>query len=219
MQLPFSEAQFLAVLADYNAAFTIPIAALWLLTAVLLVVALFRHADRWVAGVLALHWLWSGVLYHWLYFTRINPAARLFGAMFVLQAGLFIWFGVVRGRLEFRWGRGPRQMIGGLLVIYGMAYPALVLASGLAWPRMPAFGVPCPTTILTLGLLLTVPQGRLRGLSAIPVLWAVIAGFAAVLLGVLPDYALFVGAAVVLVHVALPPRHAGSPSLQHLTLH
>jgi uncharacterized protein DUF6064 len=201
MHLPFTEAQFLSGLADYNVAFTIPIIALWLLTAAVLVVSTVRHIDRWVAGLLALHWLWSGVLYHWLYFTRINPAARVFGALFVLQAVLFLWFGVVRRRLEFRWGRHPRQLMAAALVAYGLVYPALVLASGLRWPSMPVFGVPCPTTLVSLGLLLTVAPGTLRGLSVIPVLWAAVGGSAAILLGVFPDYMLLVGGAVVLIHV------------------
>jgi hypothetical protein len=54
---------------------------------------------------------------------------------------------------------------------------------------IPTFGVPCPTTIFTVGLLMLATP-RLWRLSIIPVIWSVIGGSAAFLLGVSADYAL-----------------------------
>ena len=55
--------------------------------------------------------------------------------------------------------------------------------------RIPAFGVPCPTTIFTAGVLMLATPRSWR-LSIIPVMWSVIGGSAANLLAVRADYAL-----------------------------
>jgi hypothetical protein len=36
-------------------------------------------------------WLWNAVVYHAVFFTRINPAAWLFAGLFLVQAALFFW--------------------------------------------------------------------------------------------------------------------------------
>lgn len=91
MPLPFSEGQFLQVFADYNR-------AVWpsqlLLYAAALAGLYFaaaggRRSGRVVWVVLSALWLWMGVVYHLAFFVAINPAASLFGALFVLQALLF----------------------------------------------------------------------------------------------------------------------------------
>ncbi|HSK09266.1 MAG TPA: DUF6064 family protein, partial [Vicinamibacterales bacterium] len=111
MNLPFTHEQFLDVFASYNTALWPAALVLWLLTA-LAVVAWLRAGDRGsraLAGVLALHWAWSAVAYHAAFFRQINPAASLFAALFLVQAGLFAWFGVVRGTWLWRFeisGRG-----------------------------------------------------------------------------------------------------------------
>lgn len=206
MQLPFTERDFLAVFADYNTALLVPNTLLWLLTAAVLAASVRQPEDRWVSGMLGLHWLWSGILYHWLHFTAINPAAYLFGLLFVVQGVMWLWLGVVNDGVTFRWERRPRQIFAGALALYALAYPLLVLASGQSWPAMPAFGVPCPTTLLTLALLLTVPAERVRRLAVIPLLWAAVGGSAALLLGVTPDYMLLLSGLVVLLFVAVPRR-------------
>jgi Family of unknown function (DUF6064) len=157
-----------------------------------------------VSALLAVHWLWSGVAYHLLYFTRINPAAPLFGGLFILQGLLFLWFGVVRARLHFRWGAAARPVLSVALGVYSLLYPALVLLAGLRWPGMPAFAVPCPTTILTVGMLLALEPATKRRLSVIPLLWAVLGGPAALLFGVTPDFMLPLAGAVLLVYDVAP---------------
>ena len=204
--LPFTEEQFLAVFARFNATLTIPIDLLWIVTLAALTLSSRRPASRLLVAVLVLHWLWSGLVYHWGYFIDINPAARVFGFLFIVQAGLLAWLGLIRRRVEFAWGGTWSQRASAAFALYAMAYPALVMASGLRWPRMPAFGVPCPTTILTLGMLRSAEPRQTRGLAIIPLLWAAIGGSAALLLGVLPDYALIVAGLAVLIHILVPRR-------------
>jgi Family of unknown function (DUF6064) len=208
MQLPFSHDQFLDVFGAYNRALWPAVILIWLLTAAAIAALYLRDpwASRLVAAVLAFHWGWAGIAYHLAFFRSINPAATLFGAVFVLQGALFLWLGVLGSQLSFQftcsvWGR-----IGAALIAYSLLYPALGLALGLAYPRLPSFGVPCPTAILTVGLLLLAPRHEARRLGAIPLLWAAIGGSAAVLLNIRADFALIVAGLLLLWFAAAGPR-------------
>lgn len=205
MTLPFTHAQFLDVLGAYNAALWPAAALLWLAT-LAATVRLLRGRVRAgsLAALLALHWAWSGIAYHAGFFTRINPAAWGFAGLFVLGAAAFVWFGVFRRRLAFDIGRTPRHVLAGVFIVYALAYPGLVLLTGLQWPRMPAFGVPCPTTLFSAGLLLMASPPVPRWVFAAPILWALIGGSAAVTLGVAPDYMLFAAALAMLVYAIKP---------------
>ena len=206
MSLPFTHDQFLDDFAAYNSALWPSVVILWLLTAAAVGwMASGRVGGRWIAWLLALHWLWAGAVYHLGYFAEINPAARMFGIAFIFQAVLFVWFGLTRSRLEFRWGsgRGLRSGLAVFFSVYALAYPILIVATGLDWPRMPAFGVPCPTTLLTVGLLLSV-QSVPRIVGVIPLAWCVIGGSAALLLGVIPDFALLLAGVTLLVDLVAP---------------
>lgn len=201
MQLPFTEEQFLSVFASYNRDLLAFIVILWIISvAALAALAVRRRGKTMISLLLVIHWAWAGAVYHLTYFTTVNPAARVFAAMFLVQATLLL----LSGRVEYHWGRTPRQVVSAVFCVYAMLYPLLVIAAGLGWPRMPSFGVPCPTTLLTVGLLLAIEPGRARWLSAIPLVWAVIGGSAAIHLGVTPDYALLLGAALLLLNVGAP---------------
>jgi len=191
--MPFTQAQFFAVFVTYNNAIW---PAQWLAYAlgIVLTVVAWRGregAARTVATALGILWAWTGVAYHWLHFASINPAAYIFGAAFVLQAALLL---VVALR-PFAWrrARGVRRAAGLAAILYALlVYPLLGLVLGHGWPAMPAFGVaPCPLTLFTLGLLLLAANAPLW-LFAIPLLWSVIGGLAAWLLGVPEDLGLWV---------------------------
>src|SRR4051794_40253200 len=103
MQLPFTHDQFFDLLAAYNAALWPAVVALWLASALTCgALAMSRRPhNRLIAALLAVHWTWSAVAYHIAFFTRINPAAWVFAALFLVQAALFFWYGVVRQQLSF----------------------------------------------------------------------------------------------------------------------
>lgn len=64
---------------------------------------------------------------------------------------------------------------------------------------MPVFGVaPCPTTIFTVGVLLTGTWHVARWLLIVPGLWAAVGGSAAIFLGVPQDVALLAALAILL---------------------
>jgi hypothetical protein len=198
--LPFTREQFFAVFADYNRAIW-PVQGLAYLLALALVVLLRRRpkaAGRAAPALLALMWAWTGIAYHALFFAAINPAALAFAALFVLQALLFVQV-ALRGGLHFAPRRGVRAAWGWALVAYASAvYPLLGMSTGHAWPALPMFGVtPCPVTLFTFGVLLLAQPPLPRRLLVIPLLWALVGGSAAFLLGVPQDWPLLIGGLLV----------------------
>ena len=205
MEVPFSRDQFLDVFAAYNVVLWPAAVALWAATlAAVIQLVRGRAGSAGFAALLALHWAWSGVAYHARFFSGINPAAWLFAALFVAQAAALAWTGVVRRRVRFDWHRSSRHALAGVLLLFALAYPGLALATGHAWPRTPTFGVPCPTTLLTAGLLLAAVPPVPTWLVVIPVLWSIVGGSAALLLGVVPDLMLFVAGAGLVVFAVAP---------------
>ena len=209
--LPFTRDQFFAVFAAYNAAIW-PVQTAAYLAATAALVLAWRggpFAGRAVPAILAAMWLWTGVAYHLFHFTAINPAARLFGAAFILQGLLFL-AATVGGRALAFWpmSGGWRRGFGLFLAFYAaVLYPLLGRLAGHPWPELPAFGVtPCPVTIFTFGVLL-LATGRVPAwLLAVPILWAVIGGSAALLLGVPQDWMLLLGGLAAAVALLRSPR-------------
>jgi len=191
MPLPFSKEQFFNLFAAYNEALWPALVALWIASVVvsMLLLTSRRPPSRWISGLLTAHWVWSALAYHAAFFTSINPAAWVFATLFLLQAAFFCWWGVVQGRLAFAPWRDAWTPVAWALVGYSLAYPGINAVHHLTLSRMPAFGVPCPTTIFTAGLLmLAAPRSRV--LSIVPVIWSLIGGSAATLLGIPADYPL-----------------------------
>lgn len=208
--LPFTQAEFFAVFADYNRAIwpaqVVAYAAGWL--AVWLSGRKEAFAHRLVWGLAAAMWAWTGIAYHGLWFARINPIGWAFAVAFVAQAGLFVFFGVVRGRLRFGRVAPLRSFIGFAAILYAaILYPAIGVLSGHAYPAMPTFGVtPCPLVIFTLGLMLLARVPNPLGLLSIPLAWSALGGFAALRLGVPQDWMLPLAGALTAALLLWPRR-------------
>jgi hypothetical protein len=200
MRLPFSTEAFFDLFTAYNGRLWPAVVALWVASVLAgaWVMSSRRSHNRWISGLLAVHWAWSAVAYHLLFFTRINPAAWLFAAIFLLEAAVFLWAGVIRGRLSFVSSRTAWTPIGWVLVAYALLYPGINAVQHGSLMRIPTFGLPCPTMIFTAGLLL-LSSPRSRTLAIVPIIWSAIGGSAAVLLGVSTDYALPVAGAALTV--------------------
>lgn len=191
MQLPFTKEQFFSLFAAYNEALWPALVALWITSLVVSVRLLSSRppSDRGISALLAVHWAWSALAYHVAFFTIINPAAWIFATLFLVQAALFFWSGVVQRRLAYAPWRNAWAPIAWALVAYSLGYPGInAVQHGTLW-RIPTFGVPCPTTIFTAGLLMLAAP-RSWPLSIVPVIWSLIGGSAARFLGVRADYAL-----------------------------
>ena len=191
MQMPFTREQFFDLFAAYNEALWPAVVALWTASAAIVALRLsVRHEhDRWVSALLVVHWAWSALAYHVAFFTRINPAAWLFAALFLGQAVLFFRVGVVQRRLSFAPWDNAWAPLAWTLIVYSLAYPAINALDHWSLLRIPTFGVPCPTTIFTAGVLMLATP-RCWGLATVPMLWSAVGGSAAFLLGVRADVAL-----------------------------
>jgi hypothetical protein len=202
MRLPFTTAQFFDVIRAYNEAVWPSQFALGALAVAALLLACMRKpwASRGAWAILAFLWAWIAIAYQFAHFASINPAAYGFGALFLLGAGAFLWFGAIRGQAQFHLRRDGRSVLGLALVLYALlAYPVWSSLSGHAYPRLPTFGLPCPTAIFTVGML-ALARGRLSRLVFVaPVLWCMIGVQAAFLLDVVPDLGLGVAGLIALV--------------------
>jgi hypothetical protein len=194
MNLPFTRDQFFEVFARYNEGVMPLQLALFLLalSAFGAMVIRRRGSDRVVSAILAGLWAWMGIVYHFNYFAPVNPAAPVFAAMFLAAAALFAWAGVVRGRLVFDDDSRARRIVGHALIAYALVgYPIVSLLLGRQYPDVPTFGVPCPTTIFTMGMLAFLSRPFPRYVLVVPIAWAFIGGQAAFLLGVPEDLGLW----------------------------
>jgi len=198
MSLPFSRDAFFQVFAAYNERFWWCALALWLVTAWTFV-AWIRRAPmpRWfIAALLAFHSAWAGLAYHAAFFAAINPAAWAFSGLFVAESALLLYFGLVHRRLQWSHGTAGSRTIPSILIAYALLYPVIARAGGHAYPALPTFGVPCPTTILTIGFLLAADRPWPAAVALVPLVWTVIGGSAAFLVGVRADLMLIVAGMV-----------------------
>jgi hypothetical protein len=202
MEIPFTVAQFTAVFADYNVAVW-PVQ--WFLFAMAcgIVAALLKKrawTDVCISLILGALWAWNAVAYHLAFFSHISPAAYVFSALSMTGAAVFIWEGVVRQRMRFQWPPGLRCFAGVALIVFAlMAYPIWCAAVGHAYPLMPTFGLPCPTTIFTIGVLCFEVRPTPRDTLIAPVLWCLVGAQAAWMLDMQPDLSLIPAALVGLV--------------------
>ena len=211
MQTPFTTEQFLEVILRYNEAVW-PMPLVFYLVAGLLIWHAARPAgrSRWATLVLGFLWAWMGVVYHWFFFTAINPAAWAFGAFFVLQGLLFV-LADLQG-LSFRFEGDGYGWIGALFMVYALIlYPVLGAAGGHGYPDGPTFGLPCPTTIVTFGVLLWASRRVPVWLVVIPALWSLVGASAAFQFGIPEDYGLLVVGVVGTVMVLVKNRRLGAP--------
>ena len=194
MNLPFTSAQFWSVFETYNATVW-PAQVLLSIAGVTAVAgALFKPDKPRVSfGITALLWVWSAVAYHASFWARVTPAGYIFAAFFLAQAILLLW--AIRDVTAFVAPSPAEVALGATLFIYALVvYPLIVSASGHYFPSMPTFGVPCPTTIFTFGLLCVFASSIPMRLLAIPVMWTVIATSAAARLDVIADYGMAIAA-------------------------
>ena len=199
MQLPFTVEQFYDVFHEYNT--TLWPAQVFLVALAVAAIVLVVVPRRWsgvgVSAILAVLWAWLGLAYHLAFFTSINPLAYAFAGVSLAGAVIFLWQGVVRRKLEFRFVPGAPSVIGlGLIVFALVAYPAWSFYVGRHYPALPTFGLPCPTTIFTVGLLAFLLAPYPRSPFVVPVLWCFVGAQAAFLFGVPQDLGLVVAGVV-----------------------
>ncbi len=195
MKLPFTIEQFLELFKKYNQS-VYPMQIVFYVfgaTVILLSIKKIANADRIINVILSFFWLWMGIVYHLFYFTQINKVAYLFGGIFILQGFLFFYHGVLNNRLSYKFRFDKLGWGGVLLITFALIiYPFLSYIFGHFYPASPTFGLPCPTTIFTFGILMWFDRKIPLSILIIPFIWSIIGFFAALKLGVREDTGLLV---------------------------
>lgn len=204
MSAPFTTEQFFGVFAAYNIAIWPAQIGAYIL-GIVAVAALWLRRPKLIVLILALMWLWNAISYHYLFFSSINPAAKLFAGLFALEAVVLAVCAIATNSISFRLARDFRTTAGITFIAYALViYPALGSWADHGFMAGPMFGVaPCPTTIFTIGLLLLARGRWVAWLSAIPFLWSLVGLAAALQLGMFEDFALPLAGVVLLITLAV----------------
>jgi len=199
MKLPFTLEQFLDIFRQYNI-------SVWPIQVVLVVLALaatyfsiFKrsYSDKIIVSVLTFLWLWMGIVYHLIHFSSINKAAIVFGLLFIIQALLIFYLGIIKNKLRFQFSLNRYGITGMVLILFALIiYPLLAYRLGHVYPSSPTFGLPCPTTIFTFGILLFSSSRVPFIVFIIPAIWSIIGFSAAVSLGMKEDTGLLIAALI-----------------------
>ena len=194
--IPFSIEEFLSVFEQYNLSVW-PMQVFLYLLAVIALILVFIQKDQTnkvINSILAFFWLWMGIVYHLFNFSSINKAAYLFGVLFIVQGGLFAYVGFFRSeKLKYQFTLDFTTILGMLFILYALViYPILAHSLGHIYPVTPTFGLPCPTTIFTFGILLFSIQRIPWYILLIPFLWSFIGFSAAMHLTIKEDFGLVV---------------------------
>jgi hypothetical protein len=195
MKIPFSQDQFFSVFEAYNVSLW-PIQILFTGLGIVCIIVVVKNGlknSRILFSILSFFWLWMGAVYHILYFSSINRAAYLFGSVFIVQGLVFLYFGAIKQKIQFNFNLDLSGITGLVLIVHALvAYPMISYFVGHVYPRSPTFGVPCPTTIFTFGLLLFSTTRVPWFMILVPLLWSLIGFSAALNLSVTEDFGLAV---------------------------
>lgn len=204
VQLPFTAEQFIKVFESYNAAIGILPALAYSLGvgAVFLTFRKTNWSSRAIALLLASFWAFTGIAYHLMIFSAINPTARLFGIAFVVEAILLTWSGL-RSNLVFSYRGDLKSRVGLTIIAWAMVgYPLAGALLGHGYPSGPVFALtPCPLLLFTFGMFLLAERVP-RYLLQVPVMWSVVGTTAAFALGIHEDLTLALSAITFLTFAA-----------------
>lgn len=202
MKLPFTHEQFIDVFRKYNET-VFPVQFVFYLVLLFLAFQLVgkkTNSSRFISYALAFFWLWMGLVYHLGFFSDINKAAYLFGALFIIQGLLFLKYART---LSFQFTNDLNGVAAILFLVYALiVYPILGYAIGHTYPGAPTFGLPCPTTIFTFGVLLLSDKRVPIPVLIIPSLWAIVGTSAAFSLGFSEDFGLLFAAVVSIILIS-----------------
>jgi len=188
--MPFTQEQFLNVFSDYNLSIW-PVQVILNILAVFSVFLIFKRypfSDRMINSILSFLWMWMGIVYHMIFFSEINPAAYIFGILFIIQGIVFLFSGVIRNTLQYEISNSYLPAAGIIFILFALfIYPFFGLFLDHTYPANPTFGLPCPTTIFTFGILLFSGNKIPVYIFIIPLFWSLLGFSAALNLGIYED--------------------------------
>lgn len=193
--MPFTTDQFLQVFKDYNLAIWPMQIVFYVLSFVMIFLAVqkSKKLDTLINVLLAFFWFWMGFIYHFGFFSSINNAAWVFGFFNIVQGFIFLYSGILKSKLKYSYHPDLNGIAGLLIMMYALVvYPVIGYFSGHAFPYSPTFGLPCPTTIFTLGMLLLVERRISLWVLVIPLVWSIVGTSAALNFGIKEDAGLLI---------------------------
>jgi hypothetical protein len=208
MRIPFTVQEFFKVFKQYNVAI-FPFQFILIVLALICIIYTFKqskYSARIILFILSFLWLWMGIVYHFLFFSRINKAAYLFGSGFVIQAMLF-FAEAIKNNTVFKFRKNIFGVTAVCLLCYSLLiYPAFGYMQHHRFPFSPTFGLPCPTTIFTLGILMASSPKLPAYIFIIPVFWSLIGTMAAIQLSMKEDYGLMISALIFIIYAVQHKR-------------
>ena len=192
--LSFSIEEFLLVLESYNL-------AIWpfqIFAYILVVLVLFfsfkptKYSTKIVLAILSFLWLFTGIVFCFLYWAPSHIFGYIFGIFCVLQ-GLMFLYSIIRSDITIVSPDITYTLIGILFVLYAIiGYQILGYYLGHIYPKFFAVGlVPCPTTIFTFGIFLIISKKIPIKYFVIPLMIS-LGGFLAAYNGIYEDIGLII---------------------------
>lgn len=197
MKTPFTTEQFFNVFEKYNSTlFPSQLIILLLgIAGLFLLHSNNANKNKLIGGFLGVLWLWMGIAYHFVFFTEINKAAFVFGGIFILQGLLILFNTWVKKNLVFTFKMQTKDYLGYFFIVFGLIiYPVIGYILLGSFAKTISLGLPCPTTVLTLGFFMLATSKFPKYLLIIPSLWAIIGLSAAFNFGVYQDLMLLIAA-------------------------
>jgi hypothetical protein len=208
INIPLTLEQLLAIFEAYN----IAIWPMQVLAYVLGLVAVYftwkriRYSNSIISAILAVMWLWTGIVFCTFYWAPAYGAAYGFAVLLIAQ-GILFSMNVFTARLSYHLGSNVYSVIGILFILYAMVgYPVVGYFLGHIYPRALPFGLaPCPTSVFTFGLFMLTDKKVPKSFLVIPLLLA-ISAFVPVSIGILEDIGLIIAGLVGIPMILLRDR-------------
>lgn len=133
-------------------------------------------AGRLNAVLLTVSWVWVAWAFLFERFYQIHVVANWYALGFVLQAGLIIWYGVIKNQFALFVQSQPRINIGLVLLFISLIiYPFIAFITGRSWLQFEMFSLtPDPTVLATLAILYLCKVSSV--LYVVPIIWLLISG-------------------------------------------
>lgn len=192
--LSFSIEEFLLVLESYNLAiwpFQI-FAYILVISALLFSFKSTSYSAKIVLAILSFFWLFTGIVFCFLYWAPSHIFGYIFGICCVLQ-GLMFLYSISRSDITIGSRDITHIFIGILFVLYAIiGYQIFGYFLGHIYPKFFAVGlVPCPTTIFTFGIFLIINKKIPIKYFAIPLVVS-LGGILAAYKGIYEDIGLLI---------------------------
>ena len=131
-------------------------------------------SGRTISVLLTFSWVWVAWVFLYERFYQIHVVANWYALGFVLQAGLLVWYGIIKNQFTLSEDSQLRINIGLILLFISLIiYPFIPFITGRSWLQFEMFSLaPDPTVLATIAILFLYKASSL--LYVIPITWLLI---------------------------------------------